>query len=66
MLTPEVALPPCGYSIAEVERILGIPTKTGYKLVKDRKLNPFLDSTNKLKISREELYSHMKATGELG
>jgi predicted site-specific integrase-resolvase len=66
MLTPEIALTPCGYAIVEVERILGIPTKTGYRLVKERKLNPFLDSANKLKISREELYSHMKATGELG
>jgi hypothetical protein len=65
MLAPEVALPPVGYSIPECERILGIPIKTGYKLVKDGKLEAFVDSTGKLRVSPYVLYAYMKERGEL-
>ena len=58
-------MPPVGYSITEVEKILGIPTKTGYRLVKDGKLAAFVDSTGKLKVSPYVLYSYMKEVGEL-
>jgi predicted site-specific integrase-resolvase len=66
MLAPEVALPPVGYGIPEVERILGIPMKTGYKLVKEGKLEAFVDSTGKLRVSPYVLYAYMKECGELG
>ena len=65
MLVPEAALPPCGYGIPEVERILGIPTKTGYRLVKDGRLQAFVDCTGKLKVSPYEVYAYMKEVGEL-
>ena len=64
MLAPEVALPPCGYGISEVEKILGIPTKTGYRLVREGRLEAFVDSTGKLKVSPYELYSYMKEVRE--
>jgi predicted site-specific integrase-resolvase len=60
MLAPEVALPPVGYGIPEVERILGIPPKTGYRLVKEGKLEAFVDSTGKLRVSPYEVYSYIK------
>ena len=65
MLAPETAMPPLGYSISEVERILGIPTKTGYRLVREGKLDAFVDSTGKLKVSPYVLYSYMREVGEL-
>ncbi len=65
MIAPEKVLPPVGYGIGEVEKILGIPTKTGYRLIKTNKLAALEDCTGKLKVSREELYSYMKEVGEL-
>ncbi len=58
--TPEVALPPAGYSVAEVERVLRIPAKTGYRLIREHKLAAFVDSCGMLKVSPFELYSYMK------
>ena len=60
MVAPEAALPPCGYGIQEVEKILGIPTKTGYRLVRNGKLEAFVDSTGKLKVSPYEVYRYLK------
>jgi hypothetical protein len=65
MLAPELAMPPVGYSIAEVENILGIPHKTGYRLVKEGKLEAFVGSTGKLRVSPYVLYAYMKVRGEL-
>ncbi len=56
----EVVLPQAGYSIAEVERILGIPTKTGYRLLKSGKLSAYVDSSGQLRVSQMELYAYMK------
>lgn len=58
MLATEELLP-VGYSIREVEKLLNIPTKTGYRLVKDRKLKAFVDSTGTLKVSPFEIYRYM-------
>ena len=60
MLAPEAALPPCGYGIPEVEKILGIPTKTGYRLVREGRLEAFVDSTGKLKVSPYEVYAYLR------
>lgn len=58
--TPEMALPPVGYSVAEVERILGIPAKTGYRLIRENKLETFVDSCGMLRVSPYEVYRYMK------
>ena len=47
---PETALPSTGFGIAEVERILGIPRKTGYRLIKQGQLKAFVDSRGALKV----------------
>lgn len=49
-----------GYAIYEVENILSMPVKTGYKLVKDGKVKAYRDSGGKLRISYGELYRYMK------
>ena len=59
MVTPETALPPVGYGIGEVERILGIPKKRGYALVKEGKLQAFLSTDGALKVHPFEVYRVM-------
>lgn len=54
------ALPEAGYSIREVEEILGIAEKTGYRLVKDGKLESFKDSVGAMKVSPNEVYAYQK------
>jgi predicted site-specific integrase-resolvase len=57
-------LPQTGYGIAEVEKILGIPTKAGYRLVKEGKLDAFVNTTGQLRVSPYELYAYMKSKEE--
>ncbi len=61
---PETALPPAGYGIAEVERILGIPRKTGYKLVKDGKLQAFVSTDGALRVHPFEIYRYISSMEE--
>ena len=56
----EQALPPAGYSIAEVEHILNLPQKRGYTLVREKKLTAFVDSTGRLKVSPYQLMKYME------
>ncbi len=56
---PETALPALGYSISQVEKILGIPPKTGYRLIKQGKLKAFVDSGGALKVHPYELWRYM-------
>ena len=58
-LTPETALPTVGYSIPEVERILGLPQKSGYRLVSKGKLRAYTDTTGRLKVHQYELWKYM-------
>jgi predicted site-specific integrase-resolvase len=53
-------LPPAGYTVPEVERILGISKKSGYKLIKAGKLAPYVDCVGQLRVPVEEVYSYLK------
>lgn len=55
-----IALPEVGYSIPEVEHILRIPAKTGYRLLKNGKLDAYVDSVGQLRVSQLDLYAYMK------
>ena len=54
------SLPRTGYTIPEVEKILRIAPKTGYRLVNDRKLKAFKGLDGKLKVSEIELWMYMR------
>lgn len=56
----ETGLPPVGYSIAEVERILGLPQKVAYRLIREGKLNAFRDSTGRLKVHQYQVLKYME------
>lgn len=58
-IAPEVALPPCGYSVPECERILGIPAKTGYRLIKQGRLKAFVSTDGYLRVHPYEIWRYM-------
>jgi len=51
-----VELPPAGYTIREAEGILNTSEKYLYRLIRQGKVNAYLDSTGQMRISREEVY----------
>jgi excisionase family DNA binding protein len=53
-----------GYTVPEVERILGIGRKGGYKLIKAGKLNAHHDGNGQLRIAYGELYAYVKSREE--
>ena len=55
-----IELPPVGYTIREAEQILGYSEKYLYRLIRDGKVNAYVDSVNQLRISREECYALMR------
>ena len=54
-------LPLCGYGVAEVERILRIPRRSGYYLIQTGRLRAFNDSTGALKVSPVELLYYIRS-----
>ncbi len=58
---PSDVLPPSGYSIAEIEKILQLPHRVGYHHIKDGRLKAFRDVTGKLKVTPEDLWHYMKS-----
>lgn len=58
MIAPE-KLPPVGYGIGEVERILNLPHRTAYRLIREHKLRAFKDRVGRMKVTREELYRYI-------
>jgi excisionase family DNA binding protein len=56
----QMLLPEAGYTLPTAARIIGIHEKSIYRLVKQGKLLPFLDTSGRLMISREEVYSYLK------
>ena len=59
-VTPKQALPPVGYSIAEVEKITGMAHKRAYALIREGKLTAFVDSTGRLKVSAYQLLKYIE------
>lgn len=59
-VAPVQALPPVGYSIAEVEKILGLPNKRAYALVREGRIEAFVDQTGRLKVSPYHLMKYIE------
>ena len=57
-------LPEAGYTLPEAAKIIGCHPKHVYKIVNRGDLQPFLGLDNRLRISREELYSYLKEKEE--
>jgi hypothetical protein len=53
-------LPEVGYTLLEASKIIGCHSKHLYKIVNRGDLQPFLGLDNRLRISKEELYSYLK------
>ena len=53
-------LPEVGYTLPTAAKVIGIHEKSIYRLVKQGKLQPFLDARGRLMVSREEVYSYLK------
>ena len=58
------ALPRAGYTIPEVEKVLGIAPKTGYRLVNSGKLKAFRGLDGKLRVSEIEMWMYMRYVHE--
>lgn len=54
-------LPQPGYTIREAESILGLTDKYLYRLIKEGKLQGYVDSVGQHRISKEELYAYAKS-----
>jgi excisionase family DNA binding protein len=53
-------LPEVGYTLPTAAKIIGVHKKSIYRLVKQGKLQPFLDASGRLMVSREEVYAYLK------
>lgn len=53
-------LPRAGYTIPEIEKLLGIAPKMGYRLVNNDKIKAFKGLDGKLRVSEMELYMYMR------
>jgi hypothetical protein len=60
MQASELKIPVPSYSIPEVEMLLNLPTKTGYRLVREHQLRAYKDATGKLRVSYPELYAFVR------
>lgn len=55
------ALPESGFALSEAAKIIGCHKKHIYKMVKRGELETFVGLDNRMKVSREELYSYLKS-----
>ena len=53
-------LPEAGFSLREVEKIVGLSPKYSYKLIKAGKLEAFVDCVGQLKVHPYELYRYLR------
>lgn len=58
------ALPRAGYTVPEVEKLLGIAPKTGYRLVNTGRLQAFNGLDGKLRVSEIELWMYVRYVHE--
>ena len=54
-------LPRTGYTIREAEAILGLTEKYLYRLIKEGKLQGYVDTVGQQRLSKEELYAYAKS-----
>ncbi len=47
---PEHILPPTGYSLQEIEQLLGWPRRTAYRKVREGKVDIFYDGLGQMKV----------------
>lgn len=57
---PERALPPTGYSLQQVEQVMGWPRRTAYRKVKEGKLPVFEDSLGLMKVHPYTLWKMLE------
>lgn len=57
-------LPQGGYTIREAEKLLNLSEKQLYKLIREKKVNGYVDSVGQLRISREEAYAYIRQREE--
>jgi len=52
-------LPEAGFSLREVENIVGLSPKYSYKLIRSGKLKAFVDCVGNLKVHPYEVYRYL-------
>ena len=55
MLAPELVTSLCGFDVAEVERLLQLPKRSGYYRIRTGKLAAFVGVDGRLKVSPLEV-----------
>ena len=55
-----IELPTAGFTLPAAAKVIGCHEKSVYRLVKSGKLAAYVDSTGRLMVSKEELYSYLK------
>jgi hypothetical protein len=53
-------LPEAGFSLREIEKIVGLSSKYSYKLIKSGKLEAFVDCVGQLKVHPYEVYRYLR------
>jgi predicted site-specific integrase-resolvase len=53
-------LPEAGFSLREVEKIVGLSSKYSYKLINSGKLEAFVDCVGQLKVHPYEVYRYLR------
>ena len=58
--TPDMALPPVGWSIVSTERILGLAPKTGYRAIRQGKLKAFVGLDGRLYVHPYSVWKYLE------
>lgn len=62
MLTYDPPMP--AYTVAEFEKLAGIPKNVGYALIRQKKIRAVLDVTGKYRIPYGQAYAYMERMDE--
>ena len=62
MLTYDLPMP--AYTVAEFEKLAGIPRNVGYALIRQKKLRAILDVTGKYRIPYSQACAYMERMDE--
>jgi excisionase family DNA binding protein len=58
VMEKELAYP--GFTVGELEKQMGLPYKTLYRLIREGEIEAYKDVTGKIRVSREEAYRYMR------